>query len=84
MRTQQAFYTLHLILCSSGLDDLAGLQTAAADAQPLVAAAHLRLHRVKIHVPAPPRHVVRVRDVVSKLRAFAANITNLCHQDLRK
>jgi len=66
------------------LDDLAGLQAAAANPQPLRPAIHLRLHRVQIHIPAPLRNVVRMRNVVSKLRTLAANVANLCHVFLQK
>jgi hypothetical protein len=60
-------------------NDLAGLEATAADAQPLVAAIHLRANGVEIDVPPPPGGVVRVRNVVAELRPFAANITNLSH-----
>ena len=69
------------VACSlpSGLNDLTGLQAAAANPQPFRPAPNLGLHRVQIHIPAAPGDVVRVRDVVPKLRTFAANIANLCH-----
>jgi len=38
-----------------------------------------RFYRLQINAPATPRHVVRVRDVIAELRAFAANIAYLCH-----
>jgi hypothetical protein len=34
---------------------------------------------VQIHIPAPSCDVVRVRNIVPKLRTLAANIANLCH-----
>ena len=62
------------------LDDLAGLDTAGAYCHASGAARRRgRLHRLQIRVPAPPGYVVRVRDVVAKLRAFAAILTYLCH-----
>jgi hypothetical protein len=66
-------------LPATGLLNLARLQTARANAQALRSAAHLRFHGVQIHIPAPLGDVVRVRNVVPKLRTLAANIANLCH-----
>jgi hypothetical protein len=66
-------------LSSLGFDDLAALDAAGADAQFLRAALNLGLHRAKIDAPAPPRHIVRMRDIVSELRAFAADLTDLSH-----
>jgi hypothetical protein len=62
-----------------GLDDLPSFQTAAADANPPCTAPNLCLHRVQIHIPPPPGDVVRVRNVIPKLRTLAANTANLCH-----
>ena len=59
--------------------DFAGLQAGGADAHALVGAIHPRSHRTQIHIPAAAAHVVGVADLVSELRAFAADITNLCH-----
>ena len=42
------------------------------------------MHRAQIDVPAPLSDVVRVTDVVSRTRPFAANFTNLCHEVLQK
>jgi hypothetical protein len=38
-----------------------------------------RLHRLQINAPMPTGDVVGVRDVVTKLRAFPADIAYLCH-----
>jgi hypothetical protein len=34
----------------------------------------------QVDVPAPLGHVVGVADIVPELRAFAAEITNMCHE----
>ena len=39
----------------------------------------MRAYGTQIHVPAAAAHVVSVADFISKLRAFAAEIANLCH-----
>jgi hypothetical protein len=62
-----------------GFDDFAGFEATRADAQPFGAAVDFSPHRVQVHVPPPSRNVVRVGDVVTELRPFAANIANLCH-----
>jgi|HubBroStandDraft_6_1064221.scaffolds.fasta_scaffold893203_1 hypothetical protein len=54
------------------LDDLAALDAAGADAQLLCATFNLGLDGTKVNVPAPLGDVVRVRDVVTELRTFAA------------
>jgi hypothetical protein len=59
--------------------DFAGLDAAGADLHALGRAVGKGLHRLKIRVPAPTGDVVRVRDVVTELRAFAAKLTYLCH-----
>ena len=64
------------------LRDLTGLDAAGAHANALRIAVHQRLYRLQVHVPAPPRHIVRVRNIIAKLRPFAANITYLCHLNL--
>jgi hypothetical protein len=60
-------------------DDFAGLNTAGADAHTLAYTVHLGLDGLQIDVPAAPSGVVGVRDVVTELRAFAAEITFSCH-----
>lgn len=59
--------------------DLAGLEAGGADADALVRAVHAGAHRTQVHVPAAAAHVVSVADLISKLRAFAADVANLCH-----
>lgn len=66
------------------LDDFAALDAAGADTQLLCAAFDLSLDRAKIDVPAPLSDVVRVRDVVTELRAFAADFADLSHDSLQK
>jgi hypothetical protein len=60
-------------------NDLARLDAAGADAQALVAGLGDGAHRAQVHIPAATAHVVSVADLVSKLRTFAADFTNLCH-----
>jgi hypothetical protein len=62
-----------------GFGDLAALDAACADANALRGTVDEGFDGLKIHIPAAPRDVVRVRDVVAKLRTFTANITYLCH-----
>jgi hypothetical protein len=57
----------------------AATQTPGADAHALVAGFGLSVYRAKIDVPAPPGDVMGVTDVITELRTFAANLTNLCH-----
>jgi hypothetical protein len=66
-----------------GFDDLAGFDATSADANALVAAIDFSLDRAKIYVPATLGHVVRMRDLVTELRAFAADFTYLCHDKLQ-
>lgn len=60
-------------------NDLAGLDAACAYANALAGTFDNSLHRLQVHVPAPPGRVVGVGDVVTELRAFAAEITFLRH-----
>jgi hypothetical protein len=60
-------------------DDFAALEAAGADANTLANALHLGVNRAQIDVPAPLANVVRVTDVISELRPFAADFTYLCH-----
>jgi hypothetical protein len=62
--------------------DFAGLDAAGADAHALAAAIDLGLDGLQVDVPATAGGVVGVRDVVAELRAFAAEITFLCHDEL--
>jgi hypothetical protein len=61
------------------LGDFAALDAAGANANALGSAVHQGFDSLEIHVPTAARYVVRVRDVVTELRAFAANIAYLCH-----
>ncbi len=65
------------------LDDFTGLDAAGADANALVPAWYLSFNRTQIDVPAALRNVVRVRNLVTELRAFAAEFANLCHDKLQ-
>ena len=59
--------------------DFAGTQATSANADALANTLYLGVDRTQIDVPAPLGHVVGVADVISKLRAFPADITYLCH-----
>ena len=67
-----------------GLDDFAAAQAGGADAHPLGAALYFGANRAQVNIPAPAGHVMRVADGISKLRPFAADITNLCHDNSRE
>ena len=62
-----------------GFYDLATAQAGSAHANTLARPAHLGPHRSQIDIPPPFGHVVRVANIIPKLRPFAADITNLCH-----
>jgi hypothetical protein len=62
-----------------GLYDFAAAQAGRAHADTLGAALHFGVNGTQIDVPAPLSHIVGVADVVSKLRPFAADRANLCH-----
>jgi hypothetical protein len=64
------------------LYDLACFDAAGADANAFVAAWNLCLNRAKIDIPATLGHVVRMRDLVSELRALTADFANLSHDKL--
>jgi hypothetical protein len=61
------------------LYDLTGLDAAGADAHALARAVDLGFDWTQVYVPAAAGLVVRVRHVVSELRAFAAEFTFGCH-----
>jgi hypothetical protein len=61
------------------LNDFAAAQAGGADANTLASALHFGVDRAQIDVPAPLGHVVGVAYVISKLRPFAADFANLCH-----
>ena len=67
---------------SLAFDDFAGLDAAGADADALASAVDLGFDGLEVHVPAAAGGVVGVRDVVAELRAFAAKITFLCHDEV--
>jgi hypothetical protein len=64
---------------SSSFRNFAGLQAGGAHADALVRAFYLGVNRTQVHVPAATTHVVRVAYLVAEARAFAADITYLCH-----
>ena len=64
-------------MCGLRLGNLARLDATGANADALSVSVDQCLDGLQIHVPAAARDVVRVRDVVTKLRPFAANIANL-------
>jgi len=64
---------------SGGLLDAAGADASSADAHALVHAIDHSFHSSKIGIPAPPRHIIRVADVVAETRLLAANIAFHCH-----
>src|SRR5262249_16747520 len=66
------------------LDDFAAAQARCADSNPLARASSFRVDRAQIHVPAPLCHVMRVADVVSKLRFLTAHCTHLSHYLLQE
>jgi len=63
--------------------DFAAAQAGSTDTHALAAALHLGADGPQIDVPAPTRDVVRVADVISRLRPLAADFTNLCHESLQ-
>ena len=62
-----------------GLEDLAALDAGGADAHLAGAALDLCPNGTQIDIPPTARHVVRMRDVVTELRTFLADCTNLRH-----
>ena len=62
-----------------GFNDFAAAQAGRADAHALGGGADFGVHGAQVNVPAPAAYVVRVADLVTKLRAFAADVANLCH-----
>jgi hypothetical protein len=61
------------------LYDLAALDAVGADANALAGTLNEGVHGLEIWAPATAGDVVGVRDVIAKLRAFAAKIAYLCH-----
>jgi len=66
-----------------GLNDLAGLDAAGADTNPLAGALDDGLDRLQVYIPATPCGVMGVRDVVAELRSLTAKITFLRHDLLQ-
>jgi hypothetical protein len=62
-----------------GLLDLAALNAGSTHADALCRAVDHGPDGLQVHVPTPFAHVVRVADLVSKLRAAPAHITHFCH-----
>jgi hypothetical protein len=60
-------------------DDFAGLDAGRADVNPFAGSVDLGLHGLQVDVPPTAGRVVGVGDVVSELRAFAAEIAFGCH-----
>lgn len=63
----------------SGFDDFAAAQAGGADADAFGRALHFGVHRAQVDVPAALADVVSVADIVTELRAFTADLANLCH-----
>ena len=61
------------------LNDFAALDAVSADADTLAGALDYGVNGLEIWAPATAGDVVGVRDVIAKLRAFAAKIAYLCH-----
>ena len=65
---------------SSGFGYFAGLNAAGADLHSLITAGRqLDANGLQIRIENARRSIVGVRDIIAKLRAFAANFTTLCH-----
>ncbi len=64
---------------SGGLLDAAGADAGGADAHTLVHALNHSFHSPEIGIPTPPRHVIRVADVVAETRLLAADVAFHCH-----
>ena len=61
------------------LGDLAFFDATGADPDPLGLAVYQCLDSLQIHAPLAAGDVVGVRDIVTELRAFPADIAYLCH-----
>jgi hypothetical protein len=66
-----------------GLHDFTGFDTSGTDADPLISAIHFSLNRTKVDVPAALGDIMRVRDLITELRALAADFANLSHDKLQ-
>jgi len=81
-RLTRGWGVLFLELRRLALYDFAGLDAAGADAHALAGTVDLGFDGLEVHVPTTTGGVVGVRDVVAELRAFAAKITFLCHDEV--
>ena len=57
----------------------AGFKAGGAYAYTLIPAVYFGMDGPQVHVPAPTAYVMGVAYLVTKLRAFAADIAYLCH-----
>lgn len=65
---------------SGRLGDFAGFNATGADLHSLVAALRLtHANGLQIGIKNAGRSIIGVRNIIAKLRAFAANFTTLCH-----
>jgi hypothetical protein len=63
-----------------GFDNFAGFDAAGAHLHTTVASVRqLNAYRLQVRIETPTGLVVGVRNVITKLRAFAAYITSLSH-----
>jgi hypothetical protein len=67
-------------LALSRLGDFACLDTTGANLQALNAALRaLHAYGLQVGIKATPRAIVRVRDIITELRAFAADFASFSH-----
>src|SRR3954467_9243580 len=62
-----------------GFLDFAVADAGCAAANALAGAIDDCTDSLQVHIPSPFGDVVRVADLISELRTFAANFTNSCH-----
>ena len=66
----------------SGLRDFTGLDATGADSHSLITALRqLYANGLQIWIENTTRSIVGVRDIIAKLRSFAAGLTFLSHDD---
>src|SRR5829696_10020034 len=68
------------VQASAGLDDLARLDAAGADVEPLRGLADQGANTLDVRVPAALGATVRVRHGHAPRRALATHFTNCCHE----
>ena len=66
----------------SGFLDFSVADTGRARTNVLAGPIENRANTLQVYIPATVGHVVRVTDLVSKLRTLAANFTYSCHKPL--